>query len=78
MVRLQSARDQLGCPIVISSGYRCRPHNSRVGGAARSKHLQGRAADLVVLPELMDSLESILKIRFPFVKRYEGHFHVHY
>lgn len=33
-----------GLPIV--SGYRCPVHNKAIGGAARSQHLQGRAADV--------------------------------
>jgi len=30
----------------VNSGYRCDPHNVRVGGAKSSQHLHGRAADL--------------------------------
>ena len=33
-------------PIIISSGYRCPALNKAVGGAKRSYHLQGRAADI--------------------------------
>ena len=32
-------------PIYITSGYRCPDHNKRVGGASKSQHLLGRAAD---------------------------------
>ena len=45
---LQQAREQLGRPFRVTSWYRPEPFNSRVGGARRSQHLGGRAADLVV------------------------------
>lgn len=35
-----------GRPIRIVSGYRSPAHNRAVGGASRSQHLVGRAADL--------------------------------
>lgn len=34
-----------GYPIGITSGYRCPAHNKRVGGARRSRHMQGDAVD---------------------------------
>jgi uncharacterized protein YcbK (DUF882 family) len=37
-----------GKPVRILSGYRCKHHNHRVGGAKRSQHLFGRAADIVI------------------------------
>ena len=46
--RLEAVREQWGKPMIISSGYRCPPHNARVGGAARSLHMEGRAADVIV------------------------------
>jgi len=45
---LQRAREQLGRPFRVTSWYRPEPYNSRVGGARRSQHLGGKAADLVV------------------------------
>ncbi len=43
---LDPARDALGMPVIVNSGYRCEPLNRAVGGVARSYHLAGRAADL--------------------------------
>lgn len=43
---LDPARERLGMPITVNSGYRCRKLNEAVGGARRSHHLQGRAADV--------------------------------
>ena len=43
---LEDVREHFGKPVVISSGLRCAFHNSRVGGAAKSQHLLGTAADI--------------------------------
>ncbi|MCC8176845.1 MAG: D-Ala-D-Ala carboxypeptidase family metallohydrolase [Bacteroidales bacterium] len=43
---LDPAREAFGAPIYVNSGFRCQALNSAVGGAKRSYHLQGRAADL--------------------------------
>lgn len=43
---LEPLRQHFGCPVVISSGYRCRRLNKAVGGVARSQHITGEAADL--------------------------------
>lgn len=49
MVRqLQKIRDHFGKPVTINSGYRSRSHNKKVGGAANSYHVKGRAFDIVV------------------------------
>lgn len=45
---LQPLRDELGVPIVVSSGYRSPLVNQAVGGAAASDHMVGRAADIIV------------------------------
>lgn len=43
---LDPAREALGRPIVVNSGYRCPKLNKTVGGAAGSQHLLGEAADI--------------------------------
>lgn len=43
---LDTARERFGAPIYVNSGYRSAEVNRLVGGAKRSCHLQGRAADL--------------------------------
>lgn len=47
---LEQIRIHFGVPITITSGYRCPTHNSKpsVGGATKSRHVQGDAADIVV------------------------------
>ncbi|EPQ8291100.1 YcbK family protein [Campylobacter jejuni] len=41
-------REHYNAPIIINSGYRCKEHNAEVGGAAKSQHTIGSAADFVV------------------------------
>ena len=45
---LQELRDLAGLPVRVTSGYRCPEHNRGIGGATRSQHLLGTAADIVV------------------------------
>ena len=47
MVRiLDQLRKNLGVPITIISGLRCRRHNANVGGVDNSQHMYGEAADI--------------------------------
>lgn len=41
-------RDHFGRPAIITSGCRCETHNKRVGGVPNSRHLQGKAIDIIV------------------------------
>lgn len=45
---LENIREHFNAPISITSPYRCPTHNSRIGGAAGSRHSRGDAADIVV------------------------------
>ena len=46
--KLQALRDCLGKPLIVRSAYRSPAHNRAVGGAARSKHLDGTAFDIAM------------------------------
>ena len=48
IAHMYSIRDHFNRPIIISSGCRCTKHNREVGGVRNSKHLYGKAADIVV------------------------------
>ena len=43
---LESIRNELGKPVIITSGYRTEAHNEKVGGKPNSSHLKGLAADI--------------------------------
>lgn len=45
---LEDIRAVVGKPIRILSGYRCKQHNAKIGGAQNSMHMVGFAADLAV------------------------------
>jgi hypothetical protein len=46
--KLQALRDRLGKPLIIRSAYRSPEHNRAVGGATRSKHMDGTAFDIAM------------------------------
>ena len=61
---LQMLREMVATPLVITSGFRCRNYNRVVGGAARSYHTRGMAADThspggVGLEELAEAAAEI-------------------
>lgn len=43
---LDPARQRLGGPVLVNSGYRCPKHNAEVGGVPNSQHMRGEAADI--------------------------------
>jgi uncharacterized protein YcbK (DUF882 family) len=43
---LDPARERLGAPVYVNSGYRCPKHNTKVGGVKNSQHMKGEAADI--------------------------------
>ena len=46
--RLQALRDRLGKPLIVRSAYRSPEHNRNIGGAPRSKHMDGTAFDIAM------------------------------
>ncbi len=58
---LQPLRNALGCPIVITSGFRCAVLNKKVGGQSNSQHLMGQAADLVVPQKNLKDVFNYIK-----------------
>jgi len=46
--KLQALRDLLGKPLILRSAYRSPEHNRAVGGATRSKHMEGAAFDIAM------------------------------
>jgi uncharacterized protein YcbK (DUF882 family) len=58
---LNFIRKELGKPIFVNSAYRTPSVNKQVGGAKRSLHMQGRAADIRCTPEHMERLWQIIE-----------------
>jgi len=63
---LEPIRKRWGKPVVVVSGYRSPEHNKRVGGAKKSKHVLGEAADVRPVemgdvPHFLDVIESMVK-----------------
>lgn len=45
---LEKIRNHFDAPVTIASGVRCKQHNTNVGGASKSQHMYGTAADIKV------------------------------
>ena len=45
---LEPIREKIGCPLVISSGFRSEKVNALVGGSKTSQHILGQAADIQI------------------------------
>ena len=43
---LDPLRESWGKPIIVTSGFRCKAVNDKVGGVATSQHTKGEAADI--------------------------------
>ena len=54
---LDMLRKAWGDVVLVNSGYRCPKHNAEVGGAKRSRHLLGCAADITTLNSTTDKAE---------------------
>ena len=46
--KLEEMRRMAGKPIKVISGCRCRAHNRAIGGAVKSQHTLGNAADIII------------------------------
>ena len=57
---LDPLREALGCPVIVTSGYRCPDLNTAVGGSPTSYHLLGLAADIYPLVE--DKREQLIAL----------------
>ena len=63
---LQPLRNALGCPIVITSGFRCAKLNKLVDGASNSGHLYGQAADFIVPQKNLKDVFNYIKSHLPY------------
>jgi len=76
--RLEALRADLGgAAVTVVSGVRCAAHNRAVGGAPRSRHLTGEAADVRVAGSSMEAVAARARaLGFGGVGVYGTHVHV--
>lgn len=58
---LQPLREKSGLPIIVTSGYRCKRVNKKIGGAINSQHTEGKAADIKVLNMHPETLYQLIQ-----------------
>lgn len=58
---LQPIRDKLGKPMIITSGYRCKELNKKVGGVPTSQHCKGQAVDFYVKDMSIQQVVDFIK-----------------
>lgn len=76
--KLEVARRLADCPLVVTSGYRCKKHNEEVNGSSRSAHLRGLAADIKCASAQMryQVVDALLWVGFERLIIYPEHVHV--
>ncbi len=62
---LEELRRHFNAPITVTSGVRCKSHNASVGGSVFSKHLEGKAADVLLKGVTPDRVYDYLVDRYP-------------
>lgn len=78
---LQELRDIVGTSLTINSGFRCKVHNSKIGGASESIHCLGLAADVKTPSGMTDEkfyklAEKVKAFRDGGMGIYNGRIHV--
>lgn len=62
---LDKIRAHYGKPVRVNSGIRCAAHNANVGGASRSQHLLGTAADICIAGVTPEELAAYIETLIP-------------
>lgn len=77
---LDPAREKLGRPIYVNSGYRCPKVNEMVGGVKNSQHMKGQAADIFCSGDMTELWNILLTTDFDqlIVYKHKHFFHVSY
>lgn len=77
---LEPVRVAINRPIRVSSGYRCLRVNTKIGGAKKSQHIDGEAADIQVLSMTTEELFQFIKNgNFPYdqlIQEFDSWVHV--
>lgn len=59
-IGIQKIRDLIGCPIKITSGYRCESLNKLVGGKPNSLHTQALAIDFIPISKPITEIYNMI------------------
>lgn len=79
LVLLQEVRDHFDTPVTITSGCRCPSYNNIVGGAYKSQHMFGKAADIQVTGREPSEVVKFINNKYPTtlgLKPYDSWVHV--
>jgi zinc D-Ala-D-Ala carboxypeptidase len=64
---LDPLREALAMPIKVNSGYRSPALNTRIGGASKSQHVEGKAADIQAPGiSVLELFKTIIRMGLPF------------
>lgn len=69
---LEVLRKHIGQPIRVTSGFRSREHNKKIGGATNSFHVLGMAADIQVSKMTPEQLAKTIELLIAEGKMKEG------
>ena len=79
---LDPAREKLGRPIYVNSGYRSKETNIAVGGATNSQHTRGEACDVWCKGDLYELYRILKEMDFDqlitYEKKHKNFIHVSY
>lgn len=59
---LDKIREEMGQPLVVTSGFRCKRHNSAIGGAINSRHMLGDAVDIRPASGKAEDLDLLFEV----------------
>lgn len=58
---LQPLRDRVRRPVIISSGFRSKTINTRIGGSKNSQHCMGQAADFTIPGMTVEEVVGLIR-----------------
>jgi uncharacterized protein YcbK (DUF882 family) len=75
---LDAARDLCGFPWRVSAGFRTKAHNKKIGGALKSYHLTGEAADIACRDSQQRYciVAAAIKVGIKGIEVCDGHIHL--
>ena len=69
---LEVLRKHIGQPIRVTSGFRSKEHNAKIGGAPASTHILGMAADIQVAKMKPEEIAKAIELLIANGKMKEG------